>query len=239
MLSSPGPNGLDMRDLGALGGIESWATGINNAGQVVGYFDVPGRATHAFITGHNGVGMRDLGTFGEVESWASGINDSGQVAGYFYRSEGIHAFITSAEGVGMKDLGTLTFGRDNSWAHGINDEGQVVGWSDTSGGARHAFITAPNGESMADLNSLVYLPRGVILTEAVGVNNLGQVLAVSIVPEPESSALMLVGLGLIGFISRRKKMEARPARRSDPTTVVVESLTGFMKRENRIGVPPE
>ena len=48
-----------MRDLGTLGG-DSGAAGINDAGQVVGYFGTTGGDHHAFITGPDGSGMMDL-----------------------------------------------------------------------------------------------------------------------------------------------------------------------------------
>ena len=57
---------------------------------------------------------------------------------------------------------------------------------------------------MTDLNSLVSLPGGVVLTEAAGINNLGQVAAIASIPEPETYAMMLAGLSLLGFIARRK-----------------------------------
>ncbi|MGH8763468.1 MAG: PEPxxWA-CTERM sorting domain-containing protein [Nitrosospira sp.] len=41
------------------------------------------------------------------------------------------------------------------------------------------------------------------LSEAYDINNRGQVLA-TIIPEPASYALMLAGLGLVGFMARRK-----------------------------------
>ena len=80
----------------------------------------------------------------------------------------------------------------------------------TAGGgpyAPHAFITDPDGMGMRDLNSLVDVPGGLVLSDATAINNSGQIIALGIiVPEPEIYALFLAGLALIGFIARRKKM---------------------------------
>ena len=45
-----------------------------------------------------------------------------------------------------------------------------------------------------------------ILVQATGINNSGQVVAIGTIPEPEIYALLLSGLALVGFIARRKKM---------------------------------
>jgi probable HAF family extracellular repeat protein len=174
------------------------ARGINDAGRVVGSSGTAGGISHVFITGSDGMGMRDLGTLGGAYSFAYGINDAGRVVGSSGTAGGIsHAFITGPDGMGMRDIGTLGAGGlyDFSWASGINEAGQVVGGSNT-GGAADAFITGPNGAGMMDLNSLVDVPRGVILTQATGINNAGQVVAYATIPEPKIYALFLAGLAL-------------------------------------------
>jgi probable HAF family extracellular repeat protein len=201
-----GPNGMGMRDLGILGAPNSfefgYAKGINDAGQAVGLSGYVAAFSSAFITGPNGMGMRDLGNLGGHFSGATGINDAGQVVGWSDTAAGSrHAFITGPDGMGMRDLALEE-------VNGINDAGLVVGNAYTAGG-RHAFITGPDGSSVMDLNSLVNLPAGVILDNATGINNAGQVIAVAtIVPEPAAYALFLAGLGLVGVIAQRKKMRA-------------------------------
>ena len=205
-----------MRDLGSLGGTglydSSAAFGFNDGGQVVGASSYTAEvAYHAFITGPDGMDMRDLDTLGPTDSSAYSINDAGQVVGQSYTLGGAqHAFITGPNGMDMRALGSLggTGLYDSSGAFDINDAGQVVGYSDTAEGSRHAFITGPNGAGMTDLNSLVHLPYGVVLTDAYGINNAGQVIALAI-PEPEISALFVIGLALIGFMARRKNMAQR------------------------------
>ena len=66
-------------DLGTLGGRDSGATAINNAGQVVGTSYTTAGKQHAFL--YSTGTMIDLGTLGGDASAAYGINNLGQVVG--------------------------------------------------------------------------------------------------------------------------------------------------------------
>src|SRR5437016_5312188 len=69
----------DITNLGAFLGTNSYAYGINNQGQVVGYW-MTGSGARAFLY-DNGL-MTDLGSVGGANQYALSINSSGEVTGF-------------------------------------------------------------------------------------------------------------------------------------------------------------
>jgi probable HAF family extracellular repeat protein len=161
------------------------ATAINTSGQFVG-------ATPNF---NNGQGTNppdsliweatlwqpdltatQLGFLGTgVESRAYAINDAGQVAGISYLTANyspLHAFLYS-NGT-MTDIDT--FNSSASWAFGINNNGVVVGMVDDElfpGYEYDAFVYI--GGTMIDLNTLIPSGSPLILLQANGINDVGQI----------------------------------------------------------------
>jgi probable HAF family extracellular repeat protein len=115
-------------DLGATIGTNSYAQGINNRGQVVGYWDAINGA-HAFL--YSAGNVTDLGLLGGSNNYALSINNSGQVVGFSETSNGAAAFLFQ-DGT-VTNLGIL--GGLSSYAFGINGRGQIVGHVVTAGGA--------------------------------------------------------------------------------------------------------
>jgi probable HAF family extracellular repeat protein len=177
-------------DIGTLpGGSFSYATAINNNGQIAGYANFANstdgsQPQHAFLYS-NGV-MRDLGTLGGTQSFAYGINGSGQVVGSSTLATATGAAVTSHaflySGGVMQDLGTL--GGQNSYAYAVNNSGQIVGSSElaptpaelqSGQNVYHAFLYESG--KMIDLNSMISATSGFTITGATAINNLGQIIA--------------------------------------------------------------
>ena len=125
-----------MTDLGTLGGNNSEAIWINDAGVVVGSADLPGSQIHDAVVWTNGK-IHDLGTVaGDPCSRGRGLNASGQVVGGSSDCRNfLHAFVWE-EGGPMLDLNRL-IPPGSGWqltnAFNINDRGEILAKADPLG----------------------------------------------------------------------------------------------------------
>ena len=121
-------------DLGTLGGGESVARAINEAGQVVGWAENASGYQRPFLF-EQGV-MTDLGTLGGLEGGANDINNLGEICGWARTASNRgEAFVL--RGGQMISLGAI--GGNWSCAYGINDAGEIAWFSKDAAGSNHAL----------------------------------------------------------------------------------------------------
>jgi probable HAF family extracellular repeat protein len=138
-------------DLGALGGTNGMAYGINDQEQIVGTAQTAMGSYHAFM--FDGGRMIDLGTMGGSNSWAYGINNMGWMVGAAQMPmTNMHAFLCTNALLNpmMMDIGTL--GGSNSAAWMIDMHGDMVGWTAMTNGSHHAFFMT--NSTMGDMMDL-------------------------------------------------------------------------------------
>jgi probable HAF family extracellular repeat protein len=124
------PGGISFNPLG------TFAKGINNAGQVVGYYNASGGAIHGFLySGGSYTTLDDpLGAGG---TYATGINNAGQIVGYFKDvNGGIHGFLYSGGAYTTIDDPLASGG---TYVYDINDAGRIVGITSTAVGTGTDF----------------------------------------------------------------------------------------------------
>ena len=207
-------NGV-MNPLPTLGGNNGVANQINGAGQAVGMAenDQPdstcpsgGAQKLEFkpVAWQNGT-VRELPTYaGDPDGNAHAINDSGQAAGgsgvcaafnpiWLTSLQPLHALLwESGKIVDLGNLGGTGHG-DGIMALNLNNHGQVIGSSDLPGDANfHAFLwTRETG--MQDLGTV----QGDVDSAAIGINDIGQIVGVSLDASFNPRAFLRQGQELI------------------------------------------
>lgn len=183
-----------MTNLGTLGGVVGWVTGLNKRGQVVGGSALetdPAGQVHAFLWERGS--LRDLGILGGADfnfSEANAINDNGEIAGHSHTADGSFRGFRWTHGV-MTDLGSVP-GYDCSNTGSINASGQIAGWAylcDVEA-PEHAVLWEKDGPGI-DLN--VFVPPGsdLELIEAVSIDDRGEIAGLAFLPDGTTHAFVL------------------------------------------------
>jgi probable HAF family extracellular repeat protein len=186
-----------MTALPTLGGYNGFAASVNNLGQVVGWAET---AVHdptcappqvlqfeAVIWGPGNGQIQQLpGLSGDPDTAATAINDNGQVVGISGICQNAVGAFSAKHAVMWQNGQAIDLG--NIGGHGwntptsINNEGQIVGFANQSGDLIngrlalkfHAFLWTKE-RGMRDLGTL----SGDAISEALGINESGQVVGVS------------------------------------------------------------
>jgi probable HAF family extracellular repeat protein len=169
-----------MTDIGPPGSLQASADAINNSSQIVGsYYLTSGRAG-AFLY-YNGT-MTTLPVPADASSVSAlAIDDKGEIAGALYPSSGGAAHAARYVSGVWTDLGTIA-GAASNVGLGINLSGQVVGtaifpqtqYHPPKPGKHVPFISTTEG--LVNLNTLIPAGTGFTLTDAVAINDSGQIL---------------------------------------------------------------
>ena len=153
------------------------ATGINDAGEIVGYAN-----QRAVVFNPNGYAqVLPVGAAG-VSTSAQAINQRGDIVG----NAGAQAFLYRNHRVTYlpRPPGETA---GNAVALAINASDEIVGdIVDPATGASTAFLYV-NGQSY-DLNSLLPANSGTVITDAVGINNAGEIVGGDLLLKPQSSS---------------------------------------------------
>ena len=138
------------------------AFGINNAGQVVGDYQINSGSPHVGFLYSGGV-YTTINVPGSSLTIPWSINNAGQIAGYYDSAGNGYGFIYS--GGNFTTLSVIP-PPSITWGYGVNDAGQVVGAYGTTSG-HQGFLYSGNYTTLS-------VP-GADFTVALGINNAGQV----------------------------------------------------------------
>jgi hypothetical protein len=204
-------SGVGFSDVNAFGDGYNEALGISNNGQIVGTAGpVPGNANQGYLySGGIYTAVNPL-PYPANTNFAYGVNDAGEIVVQSSPS-GTSSFtpVTSFLDVGGVFSQISMPGEQYTAAYGINDAGIIVGAASNDG-----FVTGPGFIDDHGVFTAVNVP-GATETYIYAINNLGQIAGEyfiggndyafvgTLVPEPATWAMMLIGFAGLAFGGRR------------------------------------
>ncbi len=159
-----------MQNVGTVSGSGtfSWATGVSNSGQVVGYSVDSGTINPFIYTSAGGIQSLTAALGANAVPW--GINGNNQIVGHYSdpsNGGATSAFIYNLTSHSVTSLGEYSSGT-YSVAKAINSSGEVVGYAEDSNNVFHAFTSQGSGMTIFD-------PAGSNGSYALGINDSGLV----------------------------------------------------------------
>ncbi len=220
-----------MENLGSFGGTCTFATDLNNRGQVVGLSTLPGdQGQHPFLWDRGK--LTDLGTFGGGNGSVSEINEVGDAAGWaaYPDDQMFHAALWKNGNI--VDLGTI--GNDPfSFAFSINAKGQIAGFSSNADFSEPRAFLWQDGGPMVDLNTLIPASSTLYLTTPETINDRGEIAGIGLDSSGNEHAFLLIPCGSNG--SCQQAAAGSNVNRTSP--VKVSSASAFSIRQLMFGRP--
>ncbi|MDY6990723.1 MAG: DUF3466 family protein [Thermodesulfobacteriota bacterium] len=197
---------------------QSEAMAINNSGQIAGYYRNEGsdQSTIGFLWEDGNMTNLEM-PFSSNYVMPSDINDEGEIVGRARHSPGRMRAFSWDSGV-MTVLDVLP-GTDSTWANGSNDSSQIVGGSRVNSSWPDYRALLWEDGTVIDLNELIADDFDWILGEALDINDNGEILCfgystepnvprqsflLTPVPIPSTALLFIPGLGLLGWLKKRR-----------------------------------
>ena len=125
--------------------LNSQATGVNNMGTVVGFYQTDAAGDDSAFEDNGGT-ITSFLVPGSTSTQALGINDLGEIVGDYILGGQMFGFLDDGGAFSMIN----PYGATASTANGINDNGTIVGFYTNASGSTIGFVTpAPEPASLA------------------------------------------------------------------------------------------
>jgi probable HAF family extracellular repeat protein len=159
-----GHGGYTIQDFSVPGSLTTATGGIDNSGNLVGYYQTPNYGGYLWRSGGTNTTFNHPNDGGTTQ--ALGINDNGDIVGAYFGTSHITGYLRTNGGFADIDPP----GSSYSYATGINNDGQIAGWYFTGQNfsQAHGFVATVIATPEPAAWQLVGLCAGLLLIRRRG-----------------------------------------------------------------------